>query len=222
MAYDLEEQEQLDNIKAWWKQNGSLITWTLVVVLAGYVAWITWTNHQGKQSVQASTLFEEVQTAVNSKENSKIQAVTETLTKDFSGTAYASMASFSAAKSSFELNDLKAAKAHLSWIVERSKSAEYKAIARLRLAAIAIDEKSFDEGLKLLAADFPVEFQGDVADRKGDIFYAQNKINEAKSAYESALAKLSEKSPSKQLVQIKLDSLGVSNDQKEVANGSKK
>jgi predicted negative regulator of RcsB-dependent stress response len=222
MAYDLEEQEQLDNIKAWWKQNGSLITWSLVVVLAGYVAWITWTNYQGKQSSQASSLFEEVQMAVNTKEDSKIQAVTEKLTKDFSSTAYASMASFSAAKSSFELNDLKAAKKHLSWIVDQSKSAEYKAIARLRLAAIAIDEKSFDEGLKILAADYPVEFQGDVADRKGDIFYAQNKIVDAKTAYELALSKLSEKSPSKQLVQIKLDSLGGSNDQKDAINDTAK
>ena len=222
MAYDLEEQEQLDNIKAWWKKNGNVVTWSLVAVLAAYVSWITWTNYQNKQATQASSVFEAVQLAVTNKDDSKIQALTSSLVKDHSGTTYAAMASFAAAKSSFETNDLKAAKTHLIWVLGNSSNEEYKAIARLRLASIAIDEKKFDDGLKFLSESFPSEFQGDVNDRKGDIYYAQNKNKEAKIAYQQALEKYTDKHPAKQLVQIKLDSLGGANDQKEIVNVSGK
>lgn len=222
MAYDLEEQEQLDNIKAWWKKNGNIATWSLVAVLAAYVSWVTWTNYQSKQATQASSVYEAVQLAVTSKDNSKIQALTESLVKDHSGTTYAAMASFAAAKSSFEANDLKAAKDHLMWILEKSSNEEYKAIARLRLSSIAIDEKKYDEGLKFLSESFPSEFQADVADRKGDIYYAQDKNKEAKIAYQQALEKYTDKHPAKQLVQIKLDSLGGANEQKEIINASGK
>jgi predicted negative regulator of RcsB-dependent stress response len=130
------------------------------------------------------------------------------------------MASFAAAKSSFESNDLKTAKDHLIWILDKSSNTEYKAIARIRLASISIDEKKYDKGMKYLLDTFPVEFQGDVEDRKGDIYYAQNKNNDAKKAYQLALEKYSDKHPAKQLVQIKLDSLGGANDQKEIINAS--
>ena len=222
MAYDLEEQEQLDNIKAWWKKNGNVLTWTLVAVLAAYVSWITWTNYQSKQAAQASSLFEAIQVAATTKDNAKIQALTSTLVKDYPNTTYAAMAAFSAAKSSFELNDLKSATSHLTWVMDKSSNSEYKAIARLRLSSIAIDEKKYDEGLKYLSESFPLEFQGDVEDRKGDIYYAQNKNKEAKAAYQLALDKFTDKNSAKQLVQIKLDSLGGAIEQKETVNASSK
>lgn len=222
MAYDLEEQEQLDNIKAWWKQNGSVLVITVIVALTAYVAWISWTSYQDKQAVKASNIFEEIQLSVSKNEISKIQTLTETLIKDFPSTSYASMASFLAAKSSFDANELKAAKKHLNWVVEKSNNVAYKDIARLRLSSIALDEKLYDEGLKHLSAEFSIEFQGEAADYKGDILYAQNKLNEAKTSYQLALLKLSDKHPGKQLVKIKLDSLGGEDDQKDAVNESKK
>jgi predicted negative regulator of RcsB-dependent stress response len=117
------------------------------------------------------------------------------------------MTSLTAAKSAFEANDLKAAKAHLQWVVDNGND-EYKSIAKLRLAGVLLDEKAYDEGLKLLATPFLPQFAGAVADRKGDILVAQNKIADARTAYLAALAAMDAKHPGRALVQIKLEAIG--------------
>ncbi len=208
MAYDLEEQEQLASLKAWWSQYGNLITWLLIIALAAYAAWSGWNYYQRTQVAQAGQLYEELQKAVTAKDDSKVQRAANDMTAKFGRTAYAQMAALAAAKSAFDANDLKAAKAQLQWVADNATSDEYKAIAKIRLAGILLDEKAFDEGLKLLAGDFPEQFAGAVADRKGDILIAQSKIEDARAAYKLALDKTDEKNPARQLIQLKLDALG--------------
>jgi predicted negative regulator of RcsB-dependent stress response len=208
MAYDLEEQEQLDTLKSWWKQYGNMITWLLTIVLAGYAAWSGWNYYQRSQSTQAAQLYEELQKAFAAKDTAKVQRAAADMEDKFSRTAYAQMSALTAAKSAFDANDLAAAKAQLQWIISNARDDEYKAIARIRLAGILLDEKAYDDGLKLLAGDFPTQFAGVVADRKGDILVAQNKIDEARAAYQSALDKTDQKSPGRQLIQLKLDAIG--------------
>ncbi|WP_394777706.1 YfgM family protein [Undibacterium sp.] len=208
MAYDLEEQEQIDTLKAWWKQYGNLVTWLLIICLTAFAGWTYWNNYQSGQAVQASQLYEELQRAAQAKDNAKVQRAAGDLIDKFGKTAYAPMAALSAAKSAFDANDLKAAKARLQWVIDQGGSEEYKALAGIRLAGIALDEKAYDDGLKLLAGDFPAEFAGEVADRKGDIYTAQNKIAEARTAYQTALEKTNEKNPGRQLIQLKLEAIG--------------
>ncbi len=208
MAYDLEEQEQIDFLKAWWKQYGNLVTWLVIAALAAFAGWTGYNSYQKKQAVEASTLYDEVQRAVSLKDNSKVQAATTVVVEKFGRTSYATMASLAAAKSAFDINDLKTAKSQLNWVVEKGSSAEFKAIARLRLAAIALDEKNFDEGYKLLNMEFPADFEADVLDRKADLQLAQNKVNDARVSYKAALDKMGEKHSGRQLVQIKLDAIG--------------
>lgn len=207
MAYDLEEQEQLASLKAWWNQYGNLITWLLIIALAGYSAWTGWKYYQRTQAVQAGQLYEELEKAAAAKDNAKVQRAATDMTDKFGRTAYAQMGALAAAKSAFDASDLKTAKARLQWAIENGND-EYKAIARIRLAGILLDEKAFDEGLKLLSGDFPASFAGAVADRKGDILAAQNKIEEARSAYRLALDKTDQKNPERRLIQLKLDALG--------------
>jgi predicted negative regulator of RcsB-dependent stress response len=208
MAYDLEEQEQLATLKAWWNQYGNLLTWLLIIALAAYAAWTGWNYYQRNQAAQAGQLYEELQKAAVSKDNGKVQRAATDMTAKFGGTAYAQMAALAAAKSAFDANDLKTAKAQLQWVVDNGTSDEYKAIAKIRLAGILLDEKAYDEGLKLLSGDFPAQFAGPVADRKGDILVAQSKIDDARAAYKAALEKTDEKNPARQLIQLKLDALG--------------
>lgn len=208
MAYDHEEQEQLASLKAWWNQYGNLITWVLIVVLAAYAAWTGWQVYLRKQTVQAAQLYEEVQKAVLAKDNAKVQRAAADMEDKFGRTAYAQMTALTAAKSAFDANDLKASKAQLEWVVGNGINDEYKALAKIRLAGILLDEKAYDEGLKLLGGDFPPAFAADVADRKGDILVAQNKPAEARAAYQTALDKMDQKNPGRQLVQLKLDALG--------------
>lgn len=208
MAYDLEEQEQMASIKAWWNQYGNLLTWLLIIALAAYASWSGWNYYQRNQSVQAAQLYEELQKGVVAKDNAKVQRAAADMQTKFGRTAYAQMSALTAAKAAFDANDVKAAKSQLQWVVDNGRDDEYKAIAKIRLAGILLDEKAYDDGLKLLSGDFPAQFTGVVADRKGDILVAQNKIEEARIAYQMALEKTDQKNPGRQLIQLKLDAIG--------------
>jgi len=208
MAYDLEEQEQLASIKAWWSKYGNLLTWVLIIALAGYAAWSGWNIYQSKQSQQASQLYDEQQRAVEAKDNAKVLRAATDMQDKFSGTAYAQMSALVAAKAAFDANDADTAKKQLQWVIDHGRDAEYKAIASIRLAGLLLDAKAYDEALKLLSGDFPAQFAGAVADRKGDILVAQDKRDEARAAYQLALDKTDQRSPGRQLIQLKLDAIG--------------
>jgi predicted negative regulator of RcsB-dependent stress response len=208
MAYDLEEQEQLATLKAWWNQYGNLVTWLLTIALAAYAVWSGWNYYQRNQSAQASQLYEELQKAFTAKDNAKVQRAAADMEDKFSRTAYAQMSALTAAKAAYDANDLAGAKAQLQWVINSGHDDEYKAIAKIRLAGVLLDEKAYDEALKQLAGEVPAQFAGVVADRKGDILVAQNKIDEARAAYQSALDKTDKKNPGRQLIQLKLDALG--------------
>jgi len=208
MAYDLEEQEQLATLKAWWNQYGNLVTWLITLCLAAYAAWTGWQWYQRSQALQASQLYEEMQKAVEAKDNARVQRGAADMQQKFARTAYAQMSALFAAKSAFDAGDLKAAKTQLQWVIDNGSNEEYKAIAKIRLAGVLLDEKAYDDGLKLLAGEFPAQFAGAVADRKGDILVAQNKLADARAAYQAALNKTGKSDPARQLIEIKLESIG--------------
>ncbi|MBR7798835.1 YfgM family protein [Undibacterium fentianense] len=222
MAYDLEEQEQIDTLKAWWKQYGNAVTWLLIAGLASFAGWTAWTNNQRSQAAQASAIYDEVQRAAALKEIAKVQGATANLIEKFSGTSYASMAALSAAKSAFDAGDLAGAKKHLQWVVDQGFSKEFQAIAKIRLGSVLLDEKKYEEALKVLAGDFSAEFESEALERRGDVLVAQNKLKEAREAYKVALDKMGEKHAGRQLVQIKLDALGGALDAKSTEHADKK
>ncbi|MBV8666929.1 MAG: tetratricopeptide repeat protein [Burkholderiaceae bacterium] len=207
MAYDLEEQEQLAALKAWWNQYGNLVTWLLIIVLAGVSGWTFWNNQQQKTASQAGQLFDELQKAVDAKDSAKVQRATADIEEKFGNTIFAQMGAMSAAKFAYDAADAKTAKAQLQWVIDHG-SDDYKALAKVRLAGVLLDEKAYDDGLKLLAGEFPASFEAMVADRKGDILVAQNKLAEARAAYQLALDKIDQKNPNRQLIQMKLDAIG--------------
>ena len=214
MAYDLEEQEQLESIKAWWKKHGNWITWVLIIALGCYAAYAYWGYYQRKQAAQASQLYYEMQNAVMADDNERALRVAKDTQEKFGSTAYAPMVTLVAAKMAYEDNNTDVAKEQLKWVVDNAKQDGYKAIARIRLAGILLDEKAYDEGLSLLSANFPTAFASLVEDRKGDFYVAQNRLDEARTAYRAALVKADQNDPGRQLIQLKLEELGVSPDAK--------
>ncbi len=208
MAYDHEEQEQLASLKAWWNQNGNLVTWLAIAVLVAYAGWSGWRYYQRDQAAKGAVLYEEIVKAAEAKDMAKVTRAAADIEDRFAGTPYAQMGALMAARAANDANDAKAAKAQLQWVVDHGRSDEYKAIARLRLAGILLDEKAYDEGLKVLSVEMPESFAALVADRKGDLLVALNKIDEARSAYQAALDKTEAKNPARQLIQLKLDALG--------------
>jgi predicted negative regulator of RcsB-dependent stress response len=209
MAYDLEEQEQIASFKAFWASYGNLISWVLIIALAGYAGFNFWNSHQRNQTAEASGLYDELLNSLQANDNAKVQRIASDVEAKFGSTVYAQMSALGAAKAAFDANDLKTAKTQLQWVVDHGND-EYQSIAKLRLAGVLLDEKSYDEAMKVLGTDFLPQYKAEVADRKGDILVAQNKTAEARAAFQAALDAMDQKNPGRQLVQIKLDALGVS------------
>lgn len=207
MAYDLEEQEQLDEIKAWWKRYGKLITNAVLALLVAYAALQGWKYYQAKQSIAASTQYQELLTT-DEKDLKVIQTKAAVLMDKFSATPYAGRAALFAAKANYQANDAKSAKAQLEWANKNAKESSVSAIAGLQLASILVEEKSFDAALKLLGASHDAGFDGLFFDLKGDVLLELGKTAEAKTAYQQALIKLDPQGRYRALTQQKLDALG--------------
>lgn len=207
MAYDLEEQEQLDELKAWWKRNGNMVTWGLIAVLAVFAAYQGWQYYQRSQALQASVQYEAL-AQMSVKDIKDIRAVSGQIIDKHASTPYAGRAALIAAKANYENNDAKSAKAQLEWAMGNAKEESIRAIAQLQLAAIQFEEKQYDAALKTLGEKHEAAFDGLIADLKGDIFAAQGKNAEAKAAYAEALTKLEAKGRLRGYTQHKLDALG--------------
>ena len=206
---DLEEQEQLDQLKHFWKQYGNLTTWFLIVVLGAFASWNFYQYWQRSQASQASIMYDEVERVVKSNDAAKIDRVFIDMKDRFSSTTYAQQAGLLVAKQYYSAGNVEASKMALSWVADKSSDAGYQAIAKLRLAGILMESKSFDDALKQLNGSFPVAFDALVADRQGDIYLLQGKKAEAITAYEKAFKSFDERTEYRRLVEVKLNSLGV-------------
>jgi predicted negative regulator of RcsB-dependent stress response len=210
-AYDLDEQEKLGDLKAWWDRNGNIVT-GIVVVLAlavgGSQAWKWWNK---KQATEASTLYFAISEGIQKNEAAKVKDATAQLLEKFPSTGFAPRGALLAAKAAFDANDLDGAKKNLEWVVANSKEDELKNVARLRLASVLMDKKEYDAALAALDAKHHDSFAGLFLDAKGDVFKLQGKFSDARTAYEEALKKLDAKGSQRQLTQLKLDSLPAAN-----------
>ena len=208
MAYDLEEQEQLDEFKAWWKKNGSMATNLVLAALVAFAAWKGYSYYQNTKAVEASALYQTL-VVTDLAKTTEIKAQSAKLMKEFSGTPYAGRAAVFAAKANFAANDSKSAKSQLEWATKNAKESAVKAIASLQLAGILFEEKSYDEANKVLAAITDKGYEGLKANMQGDVLLAQGKQAEAKKAYQAALEGLDAQGKMYQYTQQKLESLGV-------------
>lgn len=206
---DLEEQEQLDEIKHFWKQYGDLITWVLIIGFGAVAAWNGWQYWQRTQAAQASVLYDVVESAAASGDVERVERALGDIRDKFGRTTYAHQAGFVAARVLADKGKPDAAKAALSWVADKASDEGYQAIARLRLAGLLAETKAYDEALKHLSADVPKEFQALVADRRGDIYQLQGKKAEAKAEYLKAWQGLDEGVEYRRLVEVKLTALGV-------------
>jgi len=207
-VYDLEEQDKLEDLRAWWKQWGNTIAGAVVAVCIGVIAvqgWRWWTQHQ---AVQASVLYNAVTTAVRANDAAKAKDAMAQLADKYGSTGYAPRAALLVASMLFESGDKAGAKAQLVSVIDRDSEDELKQIARLRLASLLLDEKQYDEALRTLDARHDEPFTGVYADLRGDVLAAAGRSEEARTAYQTALAKLDPKSPYRSFVELKLDALG--------------
>jgi predicted negative regulator of RcsB-dependent stress response len=206
---DLEEQEQLDELKHFWNQYGNLITWVLIVVFGAIAAWNGWHWWQRQQAGQASALYDEVERSVQAGDLARVERAVADIRDKFGRTTYAQQAALLGAKAFVDKGKPDAAREALAWVADKSGDEGYRAVARLRLAGLLIDAKNYDEALKQLSGDFPGAFQALAADRRGDIYSLQGKKAEAKAEYTKAYQGLEDRSEYRRLVEVKLNALGV-------------
>ncbi|MFO1298209.1 MAG: tetratricopeptide repeat protein [Rubrivivax sp.] len=207
-SLDLQEQEQLDAVKAFWNRYGNLITWVLVLALGAFSAWYGWQAYQRDQADKAGSLFDEVDRAAAAGDADKAGRAFADLRQRYPGTAYAQQAGLLAAKAQFEKGKADDARASLTWVAENAKEAEMRTVARLRLAALQAEAKQFDEALKTLDAAKAEGFEALVADRRGDVLMLQGKKDLARNAWTVAYAAMSEKVEYRRLIEAKLTALG--------------
>ena len=206
---DLEEQEQLDELKHFWKQYGNVITWILIAVLAVFAGWNGYQYWQRSQASQAAALLDEVEKSIRTGDAAKIQRSFGEMKERFASTSYAHQAALLVSKSLFELGQLDGAKEALLWTAEKSTDEGYASLAKLRIAGMLIEAKRFDEALKALEGKISPSFDAMVMDRKGDIYMALGKKSEAKDAYTKAYQSFETGIEYRRLVEVKLNALGV-------------
>jgi predicted negative regulator of RcsB-dependent stress response len=206
---DLEEQEQLDQIKHFWKQYGNAITWVLIAVLAAFASWNFYQYWQRSQANQAAALFDEVERSIQSGDTTKIDRVFADMKDRFGSTTYAQQSGLLVAKQYVVAGKMDSAKSALTWVSEQSSDVGYQALAKLRLAAILMDAKNYDGALNLLNGSFPAGFDALVADRKGDVMLLQGNKAQAVQEYEKALRLFEVRTEYRRLVEVKLNALGV-------------
>jgi len=206
---DLEEQEQLDQLKHFWKQYGNLITWILIVVLGAVAAWNGYHAWQRNQSVQAAAMFDEVEKVVRSGDTQKAERAFVDMKERFAKAIYTQQAGLLVAKMAYEAGKADIAKSTLGWVAENASDPGYASMAKLRLSAILIEAKAYDEALKVLGNGIADEFAALAADRKGDVYSLQDKKSEAKAEYLKAYKAFEAQSEYRRLVGVKLNALGV-------------
>ena len=206
---DLEEQEQLAELKAWWHQYGNLVLLTIVAASLAVAGWGGWRWYERNQAAQASALYETLTKAARAGDAKALRDAGGALTEGYTRTLYASMGALVAARFHADRGELKSAKAQLQWVVERAPSQDFRDLARLRLAAVLLDEKAYDEALKLIEAQPLEAYAAQFAALRGDLLLAKNQPAEAKAAYRLALEKANGASGVvRESVQMRLDALG--------------
>lgn len=206
---DLEEQEQLDQLKHFWNRYGNLITWFLIAVLGTFAAFNGWQYWQRSQAVQASVLYDEVERAAAGGDVARVEQAFKDIQDKYGRTVYAQQAGLLAGKVLAEKGKPDAAKAALQWVATDAGDEGLQALARLRLAALLVEGKAFDEALQQLASGIPPQFEALAADRRGDIYLLQGKKDQAKAEFTKAWKGLAADAEYRGLVEVKLTALGV-------------
>ncbi|CAB3698603.1 hypothetical protein CEY09_26980 [Achromobacter marplatensis] len=209
MAYDLEEQEKLDAIKAWWARYGTLVVTLFAVVALSWGGWWGWKAYESHRANQAMGYFEALEDAARlggADSAVRIKTAAATLRDQYPATGYAARGALVAAQALQAQKDEAGAREQLEWLAAQGKNPAMQAVARLRLAGMLLDQKQYDPALAQLNNP-PAAFAALFADRRGDILAAQGKRDEARAAWQSAIDGLGTANPMTQVVQLKLDAL---------------
>jgi predicted negative regulator of RcsB-dependent stress response len=207
---DREEQEQLDALKHFWSRWGNLITWVLIALLGAWAAWSGWQYWERRQGALAAVLYDEVSRAAEAGDTARVERAFGDMKDKYGSTAHAARAGLLAAKVLYGKGKPAEARDALAWVGEKASDDGLRAVARLRLVSVLVDQKAYDEALKALDGRLPPQFTALVADRRGDVLMLQGKRQQAAAEYGRAYQGLRGQGDEyRQLVAVKLNALGI-------------
>lgn len=206
-SYDFEEQERIAELKAWWEDNRWFVIGAVVLVIVAFAGYRGWHYWSARQAEDAAAMYAPVAEAANGKDVKKIVDAARALREKHPGSFYATEAALVAAKAAFDGGNLDEAKAQLQWVMDKGVD-EYRGLARLRLASVLLEQKKFEEALKVLDANKDDAFAALVADLRGDVMLAQGRQDEARAAYKLAMEKAEPRNPVRTIAETKLNALG--------------
>lgn len=208
MAYDLEEQEKIDALKDWWDKNGTRVVIIAFVIAASILGWRGYQWYEQHQAIKAMGYFEALETAAlqnDDQSKARLLAASDALRKDHDKSAYTSRGLLIAAEFLQKNGDLDGAKAQLEWVANQSTEPAIVGVARLRLAGVLVEQSSYDEALQQLQQPIAA-YEGLYADRRGDVYFAQGQLEQARKEWERAVNALADVAYV-QIVQLKIDAL---------------
>ena len=208
MAFDVQNQEQIDSTRTFWQQWGRLIVTLFVVFIMAYLGFKGDSYLQYQQAQKAAVAYEQIEMAAVANDIAQLEVAVKRLQQDFVSSAYATRGSLILARAAFEKGDLLMARSALEWVLGHSKEESVKAVARLRLASLLLDQKNYTAAIAELERARPVGFDALFVDLKGDVLVAKGDPASARDAYKSALSKFPSDSLQHQFTQMKLDALG--------------
>jgi predicted negative regulator of RcsB-dependent stress response len=202
----LSEEEQVEALKKWWKENGFSVAAGAVIGLAGVFGWQAWSQHQEEISEQASARFDQMQSSAIVGPLESVEKQAEILKTEHKDSGYTLFAGLLLAKAQQEKGDIEGARTQLEWVVANGNDSSFQQIARLRLARLLLGEGDADKAAAVIA-DAPVDnFAGEFAALRGDIARAKDDLTGAREAYQEALEKGVGDSG---LVMMKIDDLAI-------------
>ena len=206
--FDLEQQDQIDAIKSWWERWGRLVSTVALVVALAVAGWNAWQWHQRRQIEGAAVLYLAIQESLQGNDLKRVREAAGQLIEKYPGTGYAVLAALVAARVDVESGDAKAARTRLEWAAANARQDDYRDLARLRLAAVMLDDRDHVAALRVLDMKRAATFDALFLDLRGDVLTAQGDAAAARAAYQSAIEKMEAGSPYRTLVEVKLDALG--------------
>lgn len=208
MAYDLQEQESIDQMKAWWDRWGTPVTAAVCVVCLGFAGWNGWNWYKRNQAAEASVAYVQLQNAFFHKDAKNVASLTSGLIENYGSTVYAPLAAFGAAQTALEAGNFAEAAAMLNWVIDKSGHPEYDTVARVRLAGVYFDEGKLDDALKVLEAAKPTDAERSlVNDRLADVWRAKGDVAKARALWEELLKTADPNDPILRIVEYKLGAL---------------
>lgn len=215
--YDLQEQEQLAQIKHFWSRYGNLITWTLIAVLTAIAGWNGWHYWQRQKAIQAAAIMEELERVVQAQDMDRIQRVWNDMQAHGAKTLQSQHAGLKVAQAAVTAGQPDMARQALQAVMQNSPDIALAAIARLRLASLELDQNDLDAAATLLGAQFPAEFEALKADRLGDLHALKGEADQARAAYQQAWSLMGSEIEYRRIIEAKLNALGVNTVQLESA-----